>query len=142
MVHTLVEILAALIVLYGVIIAALWLYARRHPDVVSMRHALRMLPDVLRLIRRLAADKTLPRGLRIRLFLLIAYLASPIDIVPDFIPILGYADDVVVIALALRSVAHTAGPQALARHWPGSPEGLAMVKRLAGLNSERPADPN
>ena len=51
-----------------------------------LREALRLLPDVLRLIRRLAADKTLPHGVRIRLVLLLAYLAIPIDLIPDFVP--------------------------------------------------------
>lgn len=57
-----------------------------------VREALRLLPDVLRLLPRLAADRSLPRGVRVRLALLLAYLASPIDLVPDFIPVIGYAD--------------------------------------------------
>ena len=62
-----------------------------------------------------------------------AYLALPIDLVPDFIPVLGYADDAIVVALVLRSVVRGAGPQALKRHWPGTPGRLAAVRRLAGL---------
>ncbi len=54
-----------------------------------LQDAIRLLPDVLRLIRRLAADKSLPRGVRVRLALLLVYLASPIDLIPDFIPVLG-----------------------------------------------------
>jgi hypothetical protein len=54
---------------------------------------MRLLPDLLRLLRRLATDRALPRGVRIRLALLMAYLAIPIDVIPDFIPVLGYADD-------------------------------------------------
>jgi uncharacterized membrane protein YkvA (DUF1232 family) len=92
-----------------------------------------VLPDVLRLLRRLAADKTLPRGVRIRLALLLAYLAIPIDVIPDFIPVLGYADDAVVVAIALRSVTRRAGPEAVERHWPGTPDGLAAIRRLAGI---------
>lgn len=56
-----------------------------------LREAVRLLPDVLRLIRRLAADKSLPRGVRVRLGLLLVNLASPIDLIPDFIQILGHA---------------------------------------------------
>lgn len=67
------------------------------------------------------------------LWLLVAYLALPIDLVPDFIPVLGYADDAIVVALVLRSVVRGAGPQALERHWPGTQDGLAAVRRLAGL---------
>jgi uncharacterized membrane protein YkvA (DUF1232 family) len=88
---------------------------------------------VVRLVRRLAADGSLPRGVRIRLWLLLGYLLMPIDLVPDFIPVLGYADDVVVVAWALRSVVRRAGADALARHWPGQPAGLTVVTRLAGV---------
>jgi hypothetical protein len=56
--------------------------------------------------------------------------------VPDVVPVLGYADDVVVVALALRSVVRTAGRDALTRSWPGGPAGLDVVLRLAGLSSE------
>jgi uncharacterized membrane protein YkvA (DUF1232 family) len=84
-------------------------------------------------VRRLAADRSLPRGVRVRLWLLLAYLLSPVDLVPDVVPVLGYADDVVVVALALRSVVRRAGGDALAAAWPGGPAGLAVVQRLAGL---------
>jgi uncharacterized membrane protein YkvA (DUF1232 family) len=58
-----------------------------------LQQALRLLPDLLRLLRRLAGDRSLPRGVRVRLWLLLAYLAVPIDVIPDVIPVLGYADD-------------------------------------------------
>ena len=111
----------------------LWQYARRNPETVAMRDALRLLPDLLRLIHGLARDHSLPAGVRLRLLLLLAYLASPIDIVPDFIPVLGYADDVVVVALVLRSVIRAAGAEPLGRHWPGSDAGLQLIRKLAGL---------
>ena len=53
---------------------------------------------------------------------------------PDFLPVIGYADDVVVVAWALRSVVRRAGSAALERHWPGQPAGLAVVSRLAGVS--------
>ncbi|WP_230425535.1 YkvA family protein [Streptomyces radicis] len=71
--------------------------------------------------------------MRVRLWLLLAYLAMPIDLVPDFIPVLGQADDAIVAALVLRSVVRAAGEEALERHWPGTADGLAVVRRLAGL---------
>jgi uncharacterized membrane protein YkvA (DUF1232 family) len=61
------------------------------------------------------------------------YLASPIDLVPDFIPVIGYADVAILIALTLRSVVRRAGPSALDRHWPGSPAGLAALRQLLAL---------
>lgn len=118
---------------YLVILVALWVAHRRHPADLGVREALRLLPDLVRLLRRLSADATLPRGVRVRLVLLLVYLASPIDLVPDFIPVLGYADDAIVVAIALRSVARRAGSDAIDRHWPGSPEGLRVIRRLAGL---------
>ncbi len=100
------------------------------PDDLGIRDTARLLPDLVRLLKRLAADPALPRGIRIRLGLLLGYLALPIDLVPDFIPILGYADDAIVVAIVLRSVSRTAGPEALAEHWPGTPEGLVAMRRL------------
>ncbi len=102
-----------------------------------LREALRLLPDVLRLIRRLAADKTLPRGIRIRLGLLLAYLAFPIDLIPDFVPVLGYADDAIIVTAVLRSVVRRAGLDAVRGHWPGTDDGFAAIARLTGL--DRPA---
>jgi len=131
--QTMLGVVAGLVLVYVVLLALLWRYARAHPDTVSMRDALRLLPDLVRLIRRLAADKTVPTGVRVRLVLLLVYLVSPIDLVPDFIPVIGYADDAVVVALVLRSVTRRAGPDALARHWPGTPQGLQLVEQLAGV---------
>jgi uncharacterized membrane protein YkvA (DUF1232 family) len=99
-----------------------------------LREALRLLPDVLRLIRRLAADKTLPRGVRIRLALLLAYLAIPIDLIPDFVPVLGYADDAIIVIAVLRSVVRRAGLDAVRAHWPGTDDGFAALARLTGFN--------
>jgi uncharacterized membrane protein YkvA (DUF1232 family) len=59
-----------------------------------------------------------------------------VDLVPDVVPVLGYADDVVVVALALRSVVRAAGAPAVQRAWPGGPAGLAVVQRLAGLGRD------
>lgn len=125
-----VGIAGGVLLLWIALMVALWFV---RPDELRIRDALRLLPDLVRLLRRLAGDRALPRGVRIRLWLLLAYLALPFDLVPDFIPVIGYADDAVIIALALRSVTRTAGPAALDRHWPGSPDGLAAVRRLAGL---------
>ncbi|KJK44151.1 hypothetical protein UK23_30425 [Lentzea aerocolonigenes] len=99
-----------------------------------LKEALRVLPDVLRLVRRLAADQELPRGVRVRLWLLLVYLAIPIDLIPDFIPVLGYADDAIIVTAVLRGVVKRAGLDAVRKHWPGSDDGFAVVVRLAGLS--------
>ena len=100
-----------------------------------LREAIRILPDVLRLIRRLAADKPLPSGVRIRLWGLLAYLALPFDLIPDFIPVLGYADDAIVVTAVLRSVVRRAGIEAVRAQWPGSDDGFAALCRLSGLKA-------
>ena len=129
----LLGVLAGLVLVYAVLLALLWRYARAHPDTVGLRDALRLLPDLLRLLRRLLGDRTLPAGVRIRVALLVAYLAMPFDLVPDIVPVIGYADDAVVVALVLRSVVRRAGVEALRRHWPGTPQGLDVVLSLAGV---------
>jgi uncharacterized membrane protein YkvA (DUF1232 family) len=131
--QVLLGMLVGLAGVYVLLLLALWIYARRHPDTVGMRDALRLLPDLLRLIRRLADDPTVPRSVRIKLAVLLAYLLFPLDLVPDFLPVIGYADDVLILALVLRSVIRSAGPGPLRRHWPGTPAGLAVIERLAGL---------
>lgn len=123
-------VVGGVLLLWLALIVALWI---GRPDELRVRDALRLLPDLVRLLRRLAADPTLPRGVRVRLWLLLAYLALPFDLVPDFIPVIGYADDAVIVAFALRSVTRRAGSEALDRHWPGSPDGLAAVRRLARI---------
>lgn len=133
----LVGVLGALLLVWLVVLVVLW---RAAPDRTGLRDALRLLPDVLRLVERLAGDPALPRGVRVRLLLLLTYLALPIDLVPDFIPVLGYADDAVVVLLVLRSVVRSAGPQAVERHWPGTPDGLAAVRRLLGNREKGKAE--
>ena len=82
-------------------VVALWL---AKPDEVSIGESLRLLPDLVRLLKRVAADPEMPRGIRIRLALLLVYLALPFDLIPDFVPVLGYADDAVIVALVLDVV--------------------------------------
>ncbi|MBG6218901.1 uncharacterized membrane protein YkvA (DUF1232 family) [Arthrobacter sp. CAN_A6] len=62
------------------------------------------------------------------------YLVLPIDLVPDFIPIIGYADDGGIVALVLRSVIRSEGTQSIRTHWPGSAEGLAVMLKFGGVS--------
>lgn len=129
--------MAGFVLVYLFLLGLLWRYSRTHAEAVSMREAMRLLPDVLRLVKRLAADSSLPRTIRYRLLALLGYLAMPFDVVPDFIPVLGYADDALVVALVLRSVVRRAGPHTLDRHWPGTSQGLDLVKQLASVRATR-----
>jgi uncharacterized membrane protein YkvA (DUF1232 family) len=98
-----------------------------------LREALRLLPDLLRLLPRLAADRSLPRSVRAGIAALLVYLAFPFDLVPDFIPVLGYADDAIIVAAVLRWVVRRAGIDAVRRQWPGTEDGFAALCRLTGL---------
>lgn len=124
---------AALAMVWLLLGIALWV---AKPDDVGIQDMLRLLPDVLRLLKRLATDPELPRRVRVALVVLLAFIVSPIDLIPDFIPAIGYADDVIITALVLRWVSRTAGADALARQWPGTPDGLAAVRRLCGMRPE------
>jgi len=132
-----IAIIGGLVLIYAVLLVLLVLYARKHPETVGMRDALRLLPDLLTLLRRLTADRSLPKGIRVRLVLLLLYLASPFDLVPDFIPVIGYADDAIIVALVLRALIRKAGDRPLERHWPGTPAGLSLVRRLAGVSANQ-----
>jgi len=103
------------------------------PDGTSLSDEMRLLPDTLRLVRRLAADGTIPRRTRWLVWLLVLYLASPLDLVPDFLPAIGFADDAIITAFVLRHVIRRAGPDKLQEHWPGSPDGLKTLTRLLRL---------
>ena len=123
---------AGLLLLWLLLLGAL-LVAK--PQGTGLKDVLRLLPDVLRLLPRLARDPSLPRGVRIRLWLLLGYLALPIDLVPDVIPVLGYADDAILVAFVLRTVVRRAGLPQLEQHWPGTRDGLAALLRLTGAGS-------
>lgn len=127
-----IGVAAGLLVAYLLLVGAL--FAARPAD-VTLRDVGRLLPDLLRLMRRLARDEAVPKGVRVRLWVLLAYLAMPFDVIPDFIPIIGFADDAILVALALRSVIRRAGAQKVAEHWPGSANGLRAVEALAGTPS-------
>ncbi|MGQ0717433.1 MAG: YkvA family protein [Pseudonocardiales bacterium] len=122
----------ALAVCWLVLIGALLL---GRPTGAVLTEAVRLLPDLARLLRRLAADTSLPRGVRVQLWLLLAYLAMPLDLVPDVIPVLGYADDAIVVVLVLRGVVRRAGIDAVCGHWPGTDDGFVALCRITGLAS-------
>ncbi|MCV7287391.1 DUF1232 domain-containing protein [Mycolicibacterium wolinskyi] len=130
-VDALIGLAVALLLSWVVLVIALLLM---RPRGNLLTEAVRLLPDLLRLIPRLAADKSLPRGVRIRLALLVVYLAVPIDLIPDFIPVLGYADDAIIVTWVLRSVVRHAGVDAVRAHWPGTDDGFDAMARLTGLS--------
>lgn len=107
---------------------------RVRPTGASLNEALRLLPDTLRLIKRLATDDSLPKAARALLWCLLAYLALPFDLIPDFIPVIGFADDAIIVCWVLRAVVRRAGSVVVRRHWPGTEDGLAVLWRVASLD--------
>lgn len=128
-------LVAASLVIVWLVFLIVLLVAR--PD-QGLRDGVRVLPDTLRLIRRLAADRTVPRSARLPLWFLIGYLALPFDLVPDFLPVVGYADDLIITSLVLRHLIHRAGPEKVREHWPGSPEGLSTLGRILRIDTISP----
>ena len=122
----LVAVLVA-IGLYALFVAGLAL-AGRGPEARALA---RLVPDCVVLARGLLGDREVPARCKLALVGLIVYLASPIDLVPDFLPVVGVLDDAILVALTLRWIVRTAGPERVARHWRGTPRGLALVLRAA-----------
>jgi uncharacterized membrane protein YkvA (DUF1232 family) len=119
--------LGILALVWGACVAVLVVVGRRDWAVALAR----FIPDCVVLVRRLLADERVPRSRKVAIWALLAYLAMPIDLVPDVIPIAGQLDDVVVVALVLRLVLRGGGRELLDELWPGPPESLAVVTRAA-----------
>ena len=117
----------ATLVLYLGVVVWLVIFGRREEAYAIVR----FIPDCVILFRRLLGDKRVPRNKRLLLVAVIAYLASPIDLIPDFVPIAGQLDDALIVALVLRSVLKSAGPQIVRDHWSGPPETLGVILRMA-----------
>jgi uncharacterized membrane protein YkvA (DUF1232 family) len=120
--------LAAAVLVYAASVLAL-VAAGRRGDAAALA---RFVPDCVVLVGRLVRDARVPRGSRIALGLLALYLASPIDLVPDFVPVAGQLDDAILLAWVLRRLVASAGDAVVREHWPGPERSLAVVLRLAG----------
>ena len=108
----------------------IWLVAAGRP--ATARALVSLVPDCIRLFRHLLKDPRLPRRNKLALLGVVAYLALPIDLVPDFIPIAGYLDDAIIVVLVLRHLLRGAKTELIKEHWNGSPESLALILRLTG----------
>ena len=122
---------------YLVTVAALIAAGRRE----DARALAGFIPDCLVLVSRLARDRRISRHRRALLFLVLAYLALPIDLVPDFLPGIGQLDDAVVLGLALRIVVRGGGIELVREAWPGPQASLTLVLRAAGLETNGAATP-
>jgi uncharacterized membrane protein YkvA (DUF1232 family) len=120
-------VLGVAVAVWLALVAFIWLH---RPSRHLASAAVRLLPDVLRMLRALVTDPATPRRERWLLVGLFAWLASPIDLLPEFLPGIGPLDDIVVAAVVLRWVAKRLGRDYLRAHWSGSDDGFGMVERL------------
>jgi len=114
----------------AVLVVATWepliLLARRLPPGV-LRDLVAFLPDCVTTARRLRRNPAVPRRAKMALAFAALWVASPIDLIPEFLPVIGPLDDIVVIALALRYAARAVPRPVLLEAWPGDP---ALLERL------------
>ncbi len=138
------SVIVRLVVTSVIALVVLWIgfaavVVVRRPSRDSVRDVLVFLPDLVRLVWALSRDRAVPRGARVRLAIAFVYCAQPINLIPDFIPVIGIADNLVVIAWALRSTIRLAGHDIVSAHWKGSTAQLDRIYRMARL-SPVPAD--
>jgi len=117
----------AVVVVYGTFVAGLALAGRRS----DARAVAGFVPDCIILFKRMLGDPRMPRRYRAVVVAMLGYLALPVDVIPDFIPVAGQFDDAVVVVLALRAVLRGGGVDMLEEHWPGPASSLSVLVRLA-----------
>jgi uncharacterized membrane protein YkvA (DUF1232 family) len=126
---TLLGIVVALVAVWAILLVLFWVL---RPKGVPAREILGLIPDVLRLLRSVIGDRSAPIDVRLVLLGLLVWILSPIDLIPEFIPVLGPLDDVVVAVVAMRYVRRRVGVEDLRRRWSGSDHGFALLLRVIG----------
>ena len=122
-------ILLVAVAVWAVLVAALVISGRKWMAIAAAR----VLPDLVRLLRGLARDPRVPRGSKWLLGFAALWVISPIDLIPEFIPVAGPLDDIVVVALVLRHVLKRAGRAVAQEHWTGDPAILERILKLSGV---------
>jgi uncharacterized membrane protein YkvA (DUF1232 family) len=122
-------VIAGIAAVWAVLLVVFWL---ARPKGASLTSLVRLVPDILRLLRSLIGDRGAPLDVRLVLVGLVAWIVSPIDLIPEFIPVLGPLDDVVVAIAALRYVRRRVGIEDLRRRWSGTAEGFELLTRIIG----------
>jgi uncharacterized membrane protein YkvA (DUF1232 family) len=120
--------LAVVVVLWAALVIGLVVAGRR----ADARALATFIPDCIVLVSRLLRDGRVPRRRKLLLAGLVGYLALPFDLVPDFIPVAGQLDDVLVVAFVLRRFLRSGGEELVREHWPGPDRSLQLVLRVAG----------
>ncbi len=123
----------------GCVLVGLWLLAAVVLLVIGRRTIARelvtFLPNLIRLFRGLLGDERVPRSSKVLLLLGAFWLASPIDLIPEFLPWVGALDDAIVAGLVLRHVVKRAGPDVVKEHWRGDPKTIGLMLRAARVSS-------
>ncbi|MEX1263244.1 MAG: DUF1232 domain-containing protein [Actinomycetota bacterium] len=128
MVRGLLIALGIVAAIWVVAIAALWFFGRK----VAALQLARAIPDLVALCRGLMRDPRVPLGSKLLVGGALVWVLSPIDLVPEFLPLLGPLDDVIVVGLVLRHLIKRAGVEVVQEHWRGDPRVLRTALRLAG----------
>ena len=123
--------------IYAVAVAAVLAAGRRE----DARALAGFIPDCIVMVSRLARDGRIARWRRALLLLVLAYLAFPIDLIPDFLPGAGQLDDAVLLVVALRLLLGGAETEVLRRAWPGPEASLRLVLRAAGRDANGSSPP-
>ena len=130
-------VVAIVAAVWALAIVALLVFGRK----VAARRLLTIVPNVVTLFRGLLRDDRVPVSAKLLLGVGIAWIVSPIDLVPEFVPVLGPFDDAIVAALVIRYVVRRAGPQVVAAHWHGDDATLKVLLRVAGVRPRQRNDP-
>jgi uncharacterized membrane protein YkvA (DUF1232 family) len=136
-VRELVIALAVVLLVWVVALGVLMLVGRK----IAAKRLLTLVPNLVSLFRGLLGDDRVPLASKVLLGAGLVWIVSPIDLVPEFIPVLGPFDDAIVGALVLRSVVRRAGPSVVAEHWRGDDVTLGVLLRVAGVRTDRRNDP-
>jgi uncharacterized membrane protein YkvA (DUF1232 family) len=119
---------AAALAFYLIFVVVLFVLGRRS----EARAVAGFVPDCVVLFKRLLGDGRVSRPRKLLVAALVAYLAIPLDLVPDFIPVAGQLDDAILVLIVLRTVLRGAGPGLVREHWPGPASSLTLMLGLAG----------
>ena len=127
--RALLDVALALVIVWGAFVGLLWLV---RPRDVRLRELVRVVPDVVRLVRDLIREPSTPPAVRIILVGLLGWFVSPIDLIPEFVPVLGPLDDIVVAVLVLRWVRRQLGEDELKARWRGTDDGFRLFASVLG----------
>jgi uncharacterized membrane protein YkvA (DUF1232 family) len=122
---------------------ALWLLAIAILLVLGRRSQARelatLIPNLVVLFRGLLGDPRVPRGSKAWLWFALAWFVSPIDLIPEFIPVAGPLDDALVAALVLQHVLRRTDKAVLRDHWHGDPSTLDAIIRMGRRKPQPPS---